>query len=159
MTRDEKRWIILLVAVLLIAIFLIVGLIKSRDVVKEEIKQNENKIEQVRNEEYVEILDDGTKVNTSNKLRENKQFNGLKISNITIEEKENETILEAEITNTTSKTQGDYPIYLKIKDDKGKEIKKIAGYINNIEPNEKTKLKIKTSYDFANAYDFEIEKQ
>ena len=158
MTRDEKRWIILLVAVLLIAIFLIVGLIKSRDVVKEEIKQNENKIEQVRNEEYVEILDDGTKVNTSNKLRENKQFNGLKINNITIEEKENETILEAEITNTTNKAQGDYAIYLKIKDDKGKEIKKIAGYINHIEPNEKTKLKIKTSYDFANAYDFEIEK-
>lgn len=159
MTRDEKRWIILLIAVLVIAIGLIIGLAKSKNVKKEEQKENVTNIEHIQNEEYVEVLDDGTKVNTSNKLKEDKEFNGLKISNISIEEKGNETVLEAEVTNILSKSQGDYGIYLVIKDDEGNEIKKIAGYINHIEPNEKTKLKIKTSYDFANAYDFEIEKQ
>lgn len=159
MTRDEKRWIVLLVAVLVIAIGLIIGLAKSKNVNKEEQKENVTNIEQIQNEEYVEVLDDGTKVNTSNKLKEDKEFNGLKISNISIEEKGNETVLEADITNISSKSQGDYGIYLVIKDDEGNEIKKIAGYINHIEPNEETKLKIKTSYDFANAYDFEIEEQ
>ncbi len=159
MTRDEKRWIILLIAVLVIAIGLIIGLAKSKNVKKEEQKENITNVEHIQNEEYVEVLDDGTKVNTSNKLKEDKEFNGLKISNISIEEKGNETVLEADITNISSKSQGDYGIYLVIKDDEGKEIKKIAGYINHIEQNEKTKLKIKTSYDFANAYDFEIEKQ
>lgn len=158
MTRDEKRWIVLLIAVLLIAIFLIVGLAVVKNLKKAEEKGN-NISEQLQNEEYVEVLEDGTRVNTSDKLRENKEFNGLQISNITIEEKENETILEADITNTTTTSQGDYGIYLKIKDDSGNEIKKIAGYVNHMGPNEKTKLKIKTSYDFANAYDFEIEKQ
>ena len=159
MTRDEKRWIILLVAVLSIAIVLIIGLVKSKDAKKGSIKENITNVEQVQNEEYVKILEDGTKVNTSNKLKENKEFNGLKISNISIEEKENETVVEADIINETNKSQGDYGIYLVIKDDEGKEIKKIAGYINYIGPKENTKLRIKTSYDFANAYDFEIEKQ
>ena len=155
MTKDEKRWIILLVAVILIAIALIIGLTKSKDVKKEE----ENSINIEKKEEYVEIKEDGTKVNTSNKLKENKEFNGLQISNISIEEKENETVVRADITNTTNAAQGDYGIYLVIKDNQGNEIKKIAGYLNYLEPQEKTRLNIKTSYDFANAYDFEIEKQ
>lgn len=155
MTRDEKRWIVLLVAVVLIAIVLILGLAKSKNVKKEE--ENNTNINQ--QQEYVEVKEDGTKVNTSNKLKENKEFNGLQISNISIEEKENETVVRADITNTTNVTQGDYGIYLVIKDDKGNEIKKIAGYLNHMEPQEKTSLNIKTSYDFANAYDFEIKKQ
>lgn len=159
MTRDEKRWIVLLIAVLIIAVVLIIGLAKSKDAKKEKQDENSNNTEQVQNEEYVEVLEDGTKVNTSNKLKENKAFNGLEISNISIEEINNETILEADVTNTTSESQGDYGINLVIKDDEGNEIKKIAGYINYVEPQEKTKLKIKTSYDFANAYDFSIEKQ
>ena len=158
MTRDEKRWIVLLIAVLVIAIVLIVGLAIGRNIKKEKKEENNN-VGQVKNEEYVEVLEDGTKVNTSNKLKENKKFGNLEISNISIEEKENETILEADVTNIGSNNEGDYAIYLLIKDDEGKEIKKIAGYINHIGPNEKTKLRIKTSYDFANAYDFEIEKQ
>lgn len=48
---------------------------------------------------------------------------------------------------------------MKIVDDQGNEIKKIAGYISYIEPQGKSTLSIKTSYDFANAYDFTIEKQ
>ena len=159
MTRDEKRWIILLVAVLVIAIALIIGLAKSKNVKKGEQKENTTNVEQVQNQEYVEVLEDGTKVNTSDKLKEDKEFNGLKISNISIEENGNETVLKANVTNISSKSQGDYGIYLVIKDNEGNEIKKIAEYINYIEPNEETKLKIKTSYDFANAYDFEVEKQ
>lgn len=158
MTRDEKRWIVLLIAVLVIAIVLIVGLAIGRNIKKEKKEENNN-VGQVQNEEYVEVLEDGTKVNTSNKLKENKKFGNLEISNISIEEKENETILEADVTNIGSNNEGDYAIYLLIKDNEGKEIKKIAGYINHIGPNEKTRLRIKTSYDFANAYDFEIEKQ
>ena len=158
MTRDEKRWIVLLIAVLVIAIVLIVGLAIGSNIKKEKKEENNN-VGQVQNEEYVEVLEDGTKVNTSNKLKENKKFGNLEISNISIEEKENETILEADVTNIGSNNEGDYAIYLLIKDDEGKEIKKIAGYINHIGPNEKTRLRIKTSYDFANAYDFEIEKQ
>ena len=157
MNKDEKRWIVLLVAVLVIAVVLIIGLSRSKKT-EEPVKNNE--VEQVQKEEaYVEVLEDGSKVNTSNKLKENKEFNGLEISNIEIVEKDNETILEADIKNQTNEAQGDYGIYLKIKDDKGNEIKKIAGYINYMGAKEKTRLSIKTSYDFANAYDFEIEKQ
>ena len=157
MNKDEKRWIVLLVAVLVIAVVLIIGLSRSK---KTEEPAKNNEVEQVQKEEaYVEVLEDGSKVNTSNKLKENKEFNGLEISNIEIVEKDNETILEADVTNQTNEAQGDYGIYLKIKDDKGNEIKKIAGYINYMGAKEKTRLSIKTSYDFANAYDFEIEKQ
>ena len=157
MNKNEKRWIVLLVAVLIIAVVLIIGLLSIKKT--GDVEENNNVQEVQKENGYAQVLEDGSKVNTSNKLKENKEFNGLQISNIKIVEKDNETILEADVINLTKEKQGDYGINLKIKDDKGNVIKKIAGYINYMEPKEKTRISIKTSYDFANAYDFEIEKQ
>ena len=65
MSRNEKRWIILLVAVIVIAIVLIVGLANGGK--NDEIQQGEG--EPVVNEEiYTTELSDGTKLNTSEDL-------------------------------------------------------------------------------------------
>ena len=159
MNKEEKRWIILLGAVLIILIVLIVGLRLSKNKNEEGEKEGTQVVQEGREEKYVEVKEDGTKVNQSNKLKEAKNFEGLKIENITIETKNNETILKADVENTTRQDTGDYAIKIKVVDDAGNEIKQIGGYINHIGPNEKTQLRIKTSYDFANAYDFTIEKQ
>lgn len=159
MNKEEKKWIILLGAVLIILIALIVGLRLSKNKNQEEKEEGTQVVQEGTEEKYVEVREDGTKVNQSNKLKESKNFEGLKIENITIETKNNETILKADVENTTGQDTGDYAIKIKVVDDAGNEIKQIGGYINHMGPNEKTQLRIKTSYDFANAYDFTIEKQ
>lgn len=103
MSKDEKRWIVLFVAVVIIAIVLFVslGMSKNKKQTDEEgttVVQQGSSID----EKYVEVKDDGTKVNTSNKLKENKTFDGLNISNINIETKNNETVVKADITNSTN---------------------------------------------------------
>lgn len=158
MNKDEKKWIVLLVAVFIILAVLIIGLSLSKNKKTEE-KGGTQVIQEQTEEKYVEVKEDGTKINKSNKLKETKNFEGLEIKNITIETKDNETILKADVENTTSQATGDYAIKIKVVDDLGNEIKQIGGYINYIGPKEKTTLRIKTSYDFANAYDFAIEKQ
>ena len=158
MNKDEKKWIVLLVAVFIILAVLIIGLSLSKNKKTEE-KGGTQVIQKQTEEKYVEVKEDGTKINQSNKLKETKNFEGLEIKNITIETKDNETILKADVENTTSQATGDYAIKIKVVDDLRNEIKQIGGYINYIGPKEKTTLIIKTSYDFANAYDFAIEKQ
>ena len=157
MNKNERRGIMVIIVALIIVIIVAINLILPKE--EQKKGKNEEQKENTKVEEYAVELEDGTRVNTSNKLKEDKEFNGLRISNISIEEKENETTVQADVINQTMEGQGDYGIYLIIKDNQGNEIKKIAGYINYVEANEKTKLKIKTSYDFANAYDFDIEKQ
>ena len=52
-------------------------------------------------EEYVEVLDDGTKVNTSEKLSETKTYNGLEFTNIKFTNASSATNLSADVKNTT----------------------------------------------------------
>lgn len=121
---------------------------------------NEQKQEQTQIiEEFVQIQEDGTKVNTSNKLKEVKEIDGLRVRNISLETKANETILTARVENPSNETKGDYGIEIIAKDKDGNELKTINGYMNSIEAQGTSTLKIKTSFDFANTYDIELKKQ
>ena len=73
MSKNEKIWIILLVAVVVIVIALIIGI--SRNGNKEEIQKG---AEQVINEEkYTTELTDGTKINTSEEFNKSKTYGSL----------------------------------------------------------------------------------
>jgi len=153
MKKEKNKRVVAILLIILLIVICIVVWIKSNDSTK-----NEQNISNISNEEFVKIENDGTKVNTSNKLKNDKKIDDLILTNIKIETKNNETIFEAIVKNTTNETKGDYPIKLKIKDKEGNIIKEVSGYISSIEANDQSTLKIKTSYDFANAYDFEIAK-
>lgn len=164
MKKNEFK-VILTIFLIMVLILVLVIVTKNRKNKNEQndtqnIKTEQN-VENTQNkkEEYVEVKKDGTKVNTSNKLKQEKTVDGLTVSNITITEKDNETTLRATVKNSSNTVKGDYTVKLKIKDNQGNIIKEITGYINTVKANEQTTLSIKTSYDFANAYDFEIVKQ
>lgn len=146
-SREGKKIKIPISLIMLIAIliFLVVLIIPKAN--KEELES-----------EPIIVREDGTKVNNSNKLKKNKKIDGMILRDIDIREKDNVTTLTAIIENTSKETKGDYPVTIKIKDKDSNIIKEIAGYVNSVEAKETTILRVKTSYDFANAYDFEIEK-
>lgn len=150
MKKWEKNWIIGLIVFLVV----VIGIIIIRNNNKNKENENTNK-----SEEFVEVLEDGTRLNISNKLNETKTIDGLEVSNFQITENNNVTVLLGTITNKTSQTRGDYAVSIKVKDKEGNEIVTVGGYIGELKPGQSTQLNCSATFDYANAYDFEITKK
>ena len=153
----------LLIILIIILFFLIVITIavNSRDDRKvEEIPQTpeigvteENEVE-----EFVEVQEDGSKVNTSEELKKTKTIDGLEISNIRLVENNNVSQIVADITNPTNETRGDFPVDIIVRDKEGNKITTIGGYVDKVNPGKTAQLNASATSDFANAYNFEIVK-
>ena len=158
MKIKEKK--IIIIVIILIFVLLIVKLLFSINSKNTKNENNQNQAENITaNEEFVQILEDGTKLNTSTKMKETKIIDGLEISNIQLTEKDNISKLLGTITNNTTETKGDYPVKIIIYDKDGKEIVTVGGYIGIIKPGESKQLNSSATFDYANAYDYKIEKK
>ena len=156
MKKKEKRMILILLVVLVIAI---VAFIISKNANKGN-KGTENKTEEnTAVEDFVQVLEDGTKLNKSSKLQETKTIDGMEVSDFQLTSNGNVTILLGTITNKSNEVKGDYPVSIKILDEKGNEIITVGGYIGELQPGKSTQLNCSATFDYANAYDFEITKK
>lgn len=158
--RKNKKIIttLIVIVVVLVGVILVLEKLYSNQNFKEnqyENKQEENSI----TEKYVEELEDGTKLNISNKLNETKMLEGLKISNIQLTYKNGMSIIIADVENTTNGDIGLTPINLKLYDEQGNILETLDGLISEVKSGEKTQLNIGISSDYANAYDISIEKK
>jgi len=145
---NKKRIALLLIVLIIIVVAIIIGI--------GNLRQKENA--KISGEEYVQILNDGTKLNQSPKIKEEKQIEGLTVSNIQLTEKDNISVILADITNNSNQVKGGFTVNIKLLDDTGKTITTIIGFISEIEPNASTQLSTQTTLDFANSYDIIIEK-
>lgn len=130
----------------------------SKDTIREEIT---NEILYGK-EKYVTHTEDGTRVNTSEKIKEAKRIKGatdLEVEGLEISTKERNTVIEATVKNKTNEKQGDFLAKLSVKDEDGREIIEVGVYVNEIEAQGETKIVTTTSTDFANAYSYEITKE
>lgn len=126
------------------------------------MSNNDNKPKEIASnldtyERYVQVLTDGSKINVSNKLLETKTYNGLEISNISLKYSGRMTILLADVTNKAAVSKEQQKIYVVLEDEKGKEIERLRGIIDRVEPNETIQLNITVTNDIANAYNLRIE--
>ena len=153
MSKNEKRWIILLVAVVIIAIVLIVGISSSRN--REEGQAEENTI--VNEEKYTTVLEDGTKINTSEEFNNSKTYGNLTISNVQYTERNGMSVLLADVTNNGSTRHEVEIVKITILGDNNEVITEIKPVIGDIEPGETIKLNASITADVANARDFRIE--
>ena len=154
--KDNKKKVIiiaLLILVILVGLKILIGNNKNRKNVN-----NANTSNAAIDEKNVKTLSDGTRLNNSTKMQEIKTIDGLEISNIQLTEKDNVSILLGTVTNKTNETKGDYPVNIIIYDENEKEITPIGGYIGEVNPGESTQLNSSATFDYANAYDFRIEK-
>ena len=155
MSRDTKGALIIIgVAIIItVGIFFITRGRGNKEEV--EIGEEENIVE----EEFVNVLSDGTKLNTSDKLQEKKKVGGLEVSKFQLTEQGNSTILLGTITNTSSTEQGGYDVEIVVVDKTGKELGRIPAYIKKLQPGESTQLNTGITGDYANAYNFSINKK
>ncbi len=159
MKKNEIKMILVLI---LIAI-LIIGIIYIATRTKKQDQNDENNIanstENINKEEFVQVQEDGEKVNISNKLKEEKYINGLKINNVRLTHNNGQSVLLADVTNTTSTDLTDaFFVNIILLDKNGKEMHEVLGVITPIKSGETTTLNAGVEEDYANAYDFRIEK-
>lgn len=154
MKKQEKRMILILLVVLVIAI---VAFIISKNANKGN-KGTENKTEEnTAVEEFVQVLEDGTKLNTSSELSKAKQVGAYKFENMQLTEQNGQTVLLADVTNTGNTATNMQLVDVTLLDKNGKEIVKVGGIISPLQPGAKTQFNTSMTLDYANTYDFKIE--
>ena len=158
MKKEEKLMIGILILILIVV--LILGIVMSINKNKKNDNIDEGKVagENASVEEFVKVLDDGTKLNTSDKLKEKKTIDGMEITDLQLTMNGNVSLLLGKITNTSSTTKGGYPINITVLDKKENEIITIKAYIKELDAGESTELNTSATFDYANAYDIKISK-
>ena len=152
MKSKEKKMLLILIIVA-IAIIAILWFIARGG--KESKQEETNQVK----EEFVQVQEDGTKVNISNKLKEEKELDGLKIGNIQLTEKDGQLTLLANVTNTTSQDVDAFFIDIILYDKDGNEIDTILGLVSPVKAGQTVELKAGITEDYANAYDFKVVKK
>ena len=156
MNSNEKRWVILLVAVLVIAVVLIVGLSMGKN------KQEQAQGAQMQSGTSMQQGNNGDngnaspRVNTNEGFNATKTYNNLEISNIQLSEANGSTVLLADVTNKGDSTHEQETVKITIVGEDDSEIT-VNAIIGTIEPGETIKLNTSLSADVVNARDFKIE--
>ena len=155
MNKNEKRWIVLLVAVLVIAVVLIVGLSMSGNKQDTTIGQSQTQ-GTTETQTGDENSNYATRVNTNEDFNATKTYNNLEISNIQLSENNGTSVLLADVTNKGESTHEQETVKITIvgEDDSETTVNAIIG---TIEPGETIKLNTSMTADVVNAKDFKIE--
>ena len=156
MKKKEKRMILILLVILVIAIVIFVV---SKNAKKENNSNGNESTTQQENtepEEFVQVQEDGTKLNTSTELKKEKQVGNYKFENMQLTTQDNQTVLLADVTNTGSNKTDIQLVDVTLLDKDGNEIITVGGIISQLEPGEKTQFNTSMTLDYANTYDFKI---
>ena len=154
MKKKEKRMILILLVVLVIAI--IIFAISKYSNKGNKGEENNTAEENTAVEEFVEFLEDGTKLNTSEQLSKTKQVGPYKFENMQLTEQGSQTVLLADVTNTSSSATDMKLVDVTLLDKEGKEIITVGGTIPPLQPGTKTQFNTSMTLDYANTYDFKI---
>lgn len=154
MKSSEKKMILILVivAIIIIAVLVKVRNSKNGGTGADNTIAEENTVV----EEFVEVLEDGTKLNVSDKLSETKTFGNYEISNIQLTEQNGQSLILADVKNIGATKTDVVLIDITLLDKEGIEITTIGGIIGDIEPGATVQLNASATTDFANAYDFTV---
>lgn len=144
----KNKKIILLVSIIIIFIIVITVVIVSRNVNKENIIV----------EEFDTIYEDGTKINTSEKLLETKKLDELELTEIKLSCRNGISTLIAKVTNNGNTKTQEQEVSVEVLDKEENVIVELKGLLLPINPGESTTLNLNISSDIAGAYDFRISK-
>ena len=148
---------IALVVIALIAIMLIIIMVNTlRKKEPENVGPVQGEEQGIEQEEYVQILQDGSKLNKSEELLKEKKLDELEISNIQLKETGGITTLLADVKNNTNHEIQERDVTIEVLDKQGNVITRLNGVIDTVGAGEKVQLNMSVTGDVANAYDFRI---
>lgn len=157
--KDKKWWIFIVIVILIIIALLIFKNTRKKEQKEENTSQNNVTIitsDNFNGNEFIEVQEDGTRLNKSEKFSTTKIVEGLEISNIRLTEKDNVTQIFADVKNTTDKSVEGFFVTITFLNKDGETIVILGGYIPSVEANGTATLNTNSTGDFANAYDFTV---
>lgn len=164
--NNKKKILIIVLALTLTVVIAIVAAIVLLNRKEENIEQPTEEIEfdysdsqvDMNNTENAEVKD-GLKIATSEKLKEEKMYNDIRIIEAEITATKNRASFIAKVKSDLDKPiQGEiiYVVFLK-KD--GTELTRLETFFPDLEPNGDAEITASTNEDIANAYDYYIERK
>ena len=172
MKKNEKKMLLILILVAA----LIIGVIYFATRPKDEVKATGGKTtaSSAAQGEFTKV-EEGTIVNTSEKLKEDKKMKGkiekkrkklkekkeeegFALTNIKLEEKNGETVLSARVTNKTGAAQETFIGNVVLLDKSGNEVGRIPVRISDTQDGESIDIEASITESYANAYNFKLEK-
>ena len=151
MKKKEKRMILILILVSI----LIVGIVW---LVTRPKTNKTNASGSVAQGEFTKVDNEGTIVNTSEKINEDREELGFSITNVKLEEKNGETIISARITNKTESNQESFFGNIVLFNKQGNEIGRIPTMVSETQKGESIDIEASITESYVNAYDFKLEK-
>lgn len=145
--KKNKKILIIVIAIIILLIIGIVAIV---------IINNVNKSGEA-GDKYTETLEDGSKVNTSSKLEEIKNLNGLEFTDIDLISKDDVTIISSIVTNTTEETITNTEVKFVLIDESGNDVTEINATISEIEAGASTEIGAAINGDYASTYDVRVE--
>lgn len=150
-SKYMNRKIIIIIGIVIIGLSIIIGIVYKINQKNKEPRKENKEIPPIT------IMEDGTKVNTKEKLNEAKSINGLLVSNIQLTEKDGVTTLLANVTNKGEKKTEFKRLKIVFLDENGNDISSATAFLSPLEVGETTQLNASTTSNYINAYDFKIE--
>ena len=173
--KKKKIFFVILVILIIITILLIIVNLKNNKELKTEVE----KVEEVQNNtvsletqvnpdssiednpsiegnDYIEVVSENIKVNTSKKLKEDKIFGIYKLTNINLQYTTQGTELTADVETTSTENISGKNIKIEFYNNKGDVVSIMGGYMPQVKPGQTTTLSISTTADVTNAYDFKM---
>lgn len=153
--------IIVLIVIILIVVLIITTINKNKKESKTNESSNNNSVqtENTVDEKYVKMLDNGVKLNDSTQLNGNKKVDDWEISNVQLVYKDGITNLLCDVKNTSSSVSKMQIVKVILRDESGNEVYSFNGVMGEIQPGETKQFNTSVIADFANVYDFTIEKK
>ncbi len=152
--KNKNKLLIILIFVIILICIISYFVIKSKgDKNKSNSEQNQNV------EDYIQVLEDGTKYNTSIKLKEAKKIENLEISEIQLTYANGQSTVLANVVNTSDKQSSLMKVKITFLDIQGNILTEINDVlIEALNPGASTQLNVGITQDCANAYDFTVTK-
>lgn len=153
----KKNEIKMIAIIIVIGVLIIGGIVLIKNIPKKDkIYENKTVNSEENTEEFIQFLEDETKINTSTKLNENKKLENLEIENIQLTNQNGQSILLANITNKGTTQTKKMLIDVILYDKQEKEIGRMSGIIPILKAGESTQLNCSSQLDYSNAYDLKI---
>lgn len=159
MAKRKKQRGIKVIDIIVMIIVIVVIIVVAKNIISSKKTKEKRNTEISTSEQYVTVLEDGTKLNNSTKISENKKLEGLEITNTQISYNNGVTNLLANVKNTTQSDKKMQEVAIILLDENGKELYQMPGIIDAVKAGETIQFNSSITADFANVYDFKITKK
>lgn len=154
MKKRDNLIITAIIAVIIITVIVVIVAVVNNN--KKDGTQNNASGNTDNNTENVIVKEDGTKENSSSKIKEVKDFDGMKVKDVRLISQGGLSNFMATVENTSSQEKGDKPIVVSFVNKNGEEIATLEAYIGGVSAGSMTTIDASATSDLSNAYDFVI---